>query len=52
VATVAIDGGRNAGLLAAQILALSDPRLSHRLGAMRAEMAEAARTADAKVRRG
>ena len=51
VATVAIDGGRNAGLLAAQILALSDPRLSHRLGAMRAEMAEAARTADAKVRR-
>ena len=52
VATVAIDGGRNAGLLAAQILALSDPRLSHQLGAMRAEMAEAARTADAKVRRG
>jgi 5-(carboxyamino)imidazole ribonucleotide mutase len=49
VATVAIDGGRNAGLLAAQILALSDPELSARLGALRAEMAEAARTADAKV---
>ena len=50
VATVAIDGGRNAGLLAAQILALSDPALGHRIAAVRAEMAEAARTADAKVR--
>ena len=50
VATVAIDGGRNAGLLAAQILALGDPELGHRLAAVRAEMAEAARTADAKVR--
>jgi len=49
VATVAIDGGRNAGLLAAQILALSDPELAHRIAAVRAEMAEAARTADAKV---
>ena len=52
VATVAIDGGRNAGLLAAQILATSDPELTRRLGAVRAEMAEAARTADAKVRGG
>ena len=52
VATVAIDGGRNAGLLAAQILALSDPELAHRIAAVRAEMAEAARTADAKVRGG
>ena len=52
VATVAIDGGRNAGLLAAQILALSDPELAHRIAAIRAEMAEAARTADAKVRGG
>jgi 5-(carboxyamino)imidazole ribonucleotide mutase len=50
VATVAIDGGRNAGLLAAQILALSDPALGHRIAAVRAEMAEAARTADARVR--
>ena len=50
VATVAIDGGRNAGLLAAQILATGDPELVRRLGAVRAEMAEAARTADAKVR--
>ncbi len=50
VATVAIDGGRNAGLLAAQILALADPELGHRIGALRAEMAEAARAADGKVR--
>ena len=49
VATVAIDGGRNAGLLAAQILALSDPALARRIAALRAQMAEAARTADAKV---
>ena len=50
VATVAIDGGRNAGLLAAQILALSDDALGHRIAAVRAEMAEVARKADAKVR--
>jgi 5-(carboxyamino)imidazole ribonucleotide mutase len=49
VATVAIDGGRNAGLLAAQILALADEALGHRLAAIRAQMAEAAQTADAKV---
>ncbi len=49
VATVAIDGGRNAGLLAAQILALSDPELAHRVGHLRAEMSDAARAADAKV---
>jgi 5-(carboxyamino)imidazole ribonucleotide mutase len=49
VATVAIGSGRNAGLLAAQILALSDPDLAHEIGALRAEAAEAARTADSKV---
>ena len=49
VATVAIDGGRNAGLLAAQILALSDPELGHRIAAMRAAMTNAARSADARV---
>ena len=36
VATVAIDGARNAALLAAAILALSDPELERRLGALRA----------------
>lgn len=49
VATVAIDGGRNAGLLAAQILALADAELGHRIAAVRAEMAEAARAADGRV---
>jgi 5-(carboxyamino)imidazole ribonucleotide mutase len=39
VATVAIDGGRNAGLLAARILALGDPSLGDRLAVLRAEMA-------------
>ncbi len=52
VATVAIDGGRNAGLLAAQILATSDAELTRRLAAVRAEMAEVARKADARVRGG
>jgi 5-(carboxyamino)imidazole ribonucleotide mutase len=51
VATVAIDGGRNAGLLAAQILAVADPGLGHRIAGLRAQMAEMARTADARVRR-
>lgn len=49
VATVAIGNGRNAGLLAAQILALSDLDLAHEIGALRAQAAELARTADAKV---
>jgi len=35
VATVAINGAQNAGLLAAQILALSDPELAERLVAFR-----------------
>ncbi len=50
VATVAIDGGRNGGLLAAQILALSDPQLARRIAAVRAQMVESAHTADEKVR--
>jgi 5-(carboxyamino)imidazole ribonucleotide mutase len=40
VATVAINGARNAALLAAEILALEDPRLSARLAKMREEMAQ------------
>jgi len=41
VATVSIgkSGARNAGILAAQILALSDPELSRRLGDYKEEMA-------------
>jgi 5-(carboxyamino)imidazole ribonucleotide mutase len=52
VATVAIDGGRNAGLLAARILALGDPELAERLAAAREGLAGAAREADARVRSG
>lgn len=52
VATVAIDGGRNAGLLAAQILALSDPQLAARLAAARTAQHDAARHADERVRGG
>jgi 5-(carboxyamino)imidazole ribonucleotide mutase len=49
VATVAINGARNAGLLAAQILALSDPALTARLVALKAKMADGVRAKDAKV---
>jgi 5-(carboxyamino)imidazole ribonucleotide mutase len=52
VATVAIDGARNAGLLAARILALADPALGERLEALRLSQAQAAREADGRVRGG
>jgi 5-(carboxyamino)imidazole ribonucleotide mutase len=42
VATVAIDGGANAGLLAARILALGDPALAARLQALATAEAAAA----------
>lgn len=41
VATVAIDGAQNAALLAAQMLALSDPALADRLAAFKEGMAQA-----------
>lgn len=40
VATVAIDGGENAALLAAQMLALSDEELADRLAAYKDQMAK------------
>jgi phosphoribosylaminoimidazole carboxylase PurE protein len=43
VATVAVDGARNAGLLAAQVLAVADAELADRLRALREEMAAASR---------
>jgi len=52
VATVAIGGAQNAGLLAAAILALSDPELSARLKARRAQMRDKVLAADARVRGG
>jgi 5-(carboxyamino)imidazole ribonucleotide mutase len=54
VATVAIGkvGAKNAGWLAARILALSDPALSERLGAAVSAMADQVRAADAALRDG
>ena len=49
VATVAIDGARNAGLLAARILALGDPELLAKLDSFRDAQAQAAKAADARV---
>jgi 5-(carboxyamino)imidazole ribonucleotide mutase len=50
VATVAIGGGMNAGLLAVQILATSDAQLLERLEAYKHELAETARRQDADLR--
>jgi 5-(carboxyamino)imidazole ribonucleotide mutase len=52
VATVAIDNGRNAGLLAARILGVSDPGLAARVAALQVQQADMARAADARVRTG
>ena len=49
VATVAINGGANAALLALQILAVSDPELAAKLDAKRAKDAAAALAKDATV---
>lgn len=49
VATVAIGGARNAGVLAAQIIALGDAALAERLRAQRAAMAHAVAEKSRKV---
>lgn len=49
VATVAIDGARNAGLLAVRILALSDEGLATKLDGFVAQMADEVRAKDAKL---
>ncbi|MBQ1684365.1 MAG: 5-(carboxyamino)imidazole ribonucleotide mutase [Clostridia bacterium] len=49
VATVAIDGAANAAILAAQILAVSEPALHEKLNSMRVSMAEAVRKKDAAL---
>jgi phosphoribosylaminoimidazole carboxylase PurE protein len=51
VATVAIGGARNAGVLAAQIIALGDPALAERLKAQRAAMANAVTEKSRKLER-
>lgn len=49
VATVAIDGARNAGILAAQMLALAEPELSQRLADFKAGLLAGVEAKDAKL---
>ena len=49
VATVSIDGARNAGLLAVRILATADPALGRRLDEHREQLAARARAGDERV---
>ena len=49
VATVAIDGAANAGVLAVQILALTDRKLQEALVAYKKKLVEGVRAADAKL---
>lgn len=49
VATVAIDGADNAALLAAQILAVSEPALADKLEAQKQEMARQVLEKDKKL---
>lgn len=50
VATVAIGGGRNAGLLAVRILGANDPALRLRMVAFQARLAQESRAKDRKLR--
>ncbi len=50
VATVAVGGARNAGLLAVRILAAGDPALRERMERFQADLADAVRAKDATVR--
>ena len=49
VATVAVNGARNAGLLAVRMLALADPALTGAMADFQAELAEQAKGQDAGV---
>jgi 5-(carboxyamino)imidazole ribonucleotide mutase len=49
VATVAINGARNAALLAVRIVAISDPRLAVELARYSQELAEQVRDQDAEM---
>ncbi len=49
VATVAVNGSKNAAILAAQMLALSDADLDKKLVSMREKMAEEVRAKDLKI---
>ena len=49
VATVAINGAKNAAVLAAQILAVSDETLAEKLDAQRVEMAQQIAAKEARL---
>ena len=49
VATVAVNGADNAGILAVQMLALTDDTLAEKLEAFKKDMAEAVMKKDAKL---
>ena len=49
VATVAVNGARNAALLAVRILALSDPRLAAELDRFGRDLADQVRDMDAEI---
>lgn len=49
VATVAVDGARNAGILAAQVLATADEALAERLVVFKANMLDGVEKKDAKL---
>jgi len=49
VATVAVNGARNAGLLAVRVLALGDARLADEMAAFQAELADQAKDQDAGI---
>lgn len=50
VATVAIDGGDNAGILAAQILSLSHPEIKEKLKAYKEKMKDEVRAKDSAIK--
>ena len=52
VATMAVNGARNAGLLAVRILSLGDPDLAQAMEAFQSEIAAEATAQDAEVARG
>jgi 5-(carboxyamino)imidazole ribonucleotide mutase len=49
VATVAVNGARNAALLAVRIMALSDPRLAAELDRFTLDLADQVRDMDAEI---
>jgi 5-(carboxyamino)imidazole ribonucleotide mutase len=50
VATVSVGGARNAGLLAARIIAVGDPAMRHSVERFQEDLARVGRERDAKVR--